>query len=781
MTSRPKSTGVRFAAVLPVLVLLGLVGWWVSSTRFDAPADPQRAAGDAAAGAVVPRETGAVERSPVSGTSDAATVGDAASTGRGSLHVRTITAADDAPLPGVGLRIESDDGTASAPRLVVSDERGEAAVDDLPNGLAHLISDRGVEVDCTIDAAKTTEVVIRIGAGIDVEGEVLDAAGAPLPHASIVVGTRGSTRFGQIVGRADAAGHFVVRDLPPRMVYVGAVHPEHFPSTMEPLPDEVPKVQPMYVVLRMRGPGAVVLGSVVGEDGAPIAEAEVRIGGTYGEAELRISRERFVGGWAPVVVRSDAHGEFRVDGLPTGPVEFLVHAGGGAPLSRMVELVASPINRVELRLAPGTTVRGRVVDEQQRALAGVQVRVRAFDPWQDVEAVTGSDGRFALWGCEPARLCVELRKAGYAAEHVDVVETAEPLSVVMRAERKLRGRLLDPRGGALAAWTVRPPVGRGVRSGSDGGFELIAEDEATLTVWPPGIFVAVAPVPEHDPRGLVLRVPAASMPTASLSGRLLADDDSAVPGTSVVLELEGEFAASKDPDPEDGSFLFEGLVPGEYALRISDRAGRVPPRVLAETVRVATAQRRDLGVIRAVPRPQPGRLHVEMRRRDGVPVEHARGEIFEEPSSRKLTTLLLSAQDGRVQSLLPGAYRLVFASTNASWAVRPFTIRSGEETLVELELEPATRRSMFLPWPMPADLPRSGAVHCAIFDAGGRLATEETFAAADLPTRFVPTLAVSAYRLELRCADGRRYQGRFRVDDLARSQEPIVVGVDAIR
>jgi RNA polymerase sigma-70 factor (ECF subfamily) len=123
---------------------------------------------------------------------------------RAALALEQIPASADAAASGLLVHVRWADGTpASDVGLILhpeDDPRGERAVLRLTTdagGLAHVASiaagrvrveaDRGGERTFVVAAQGRTEVVFDLAAGVDVEGTVLDTAGAPLAGAEVLL------------------------------------------------------------------------------------------------------------------------------------------------------------------------------------------------------------------------------------------------------------------------------------------------------------------------------------------------------------------------------------------------------------------------------------------------------------------------------------------------------------------------------------------------------------------------------------------------------------------
>jgi hypothetical protein len=86
------------------------------------------------------------------------------------------------------------------------------------------------------------------------------------------------------------------------------------------------------------------------------------------------------------LVKTDARGHFRFDGVPLGEMVLTVEANGYAPQWRHVKVgPEAESHAAEFRLNPGKAVRGRVVDSQGQPLPGASVVLDMWHVYSDVD------------------------------------------------------------------------------------------------------------------------------------------------------------------------------------------------------------------------------------------------------------------------------------------------------------------------------------------------------------------------------------------------------------
>ncbi len=147
------------------------------------------------------------------------------------------------------------------------------------------------------------------------------------------------------------------------------------------------------VVLKKKGRGIPIMGTVLDQEGRPIREASVR--GHTGAKLFQSGRRD--------TTTTDADGRFCLFRSKPSDVLIAVQASGYAPDVKRVSVQAG-MEPVTFRLGPGHTIRGRVVNKRGEPLPDVMIDVfgwRGYHPVLDLNLTTDSDGRFA-WTSAPS-------------------------------------------------------------------------------------------------------------------------------------------------------------------------------------------------------------------------------------------------------------------------------------------------------------------------------------------------------------------------------------------
>ncbi|MEZ6010053.1 MAG: carboxypeptidase-like regulatory domain-containing protein [Planctomycetota bacterium] len=248
----------------------------------------------------------------------------------------------------------------------------------------------------------------------------------------------------------------------------------------------------------------------------------------------------------------------------------------------------------EIRLTPGGSIAGRVVDRDGSGLGGMAVRAtvdRAEDVWWTryvghfgaPTAITDAEGRFRMAGLAQLAHTVSvdapggwLRPAPQSARPGDA-----PLEMLMERSHVLTGRVVDAQGegvaqaSVLVTWTTASGQSRqtGNSTGPDGTFALAAVGGGPLQVqvkasqagpWPYKLLTMTGVQPGSAE--LVLRLES----SIALSGVVVNADGTPARRGSVWVRGSGPRGSAQSSllrcDLE-GRFMASELEPGEYLLQ----------------------------------------------------------------------------------------------------------------------------------------------------------------------------------------------------------------------
>ncbi|HUB08563.1 MAG TPA: carboxypeptidase regulatory-like domain-containing protein [Myxococcales bacterium] len=198
--------------------------------------------------------------------------------------------------------------------------------------------------------------------------------------------------------------------------------------------------------------------------------------------------------------QSAALGAFRFDDLAPGDWTLAARSGAEIcdPVGPIPVAAGDDLRGIDLVLAPGVAVSGRILDLRKRSpIAGAQI-VLAAAP---ISATSDASGRYALPAIPAGRQQLLVQAAGYLPRKVAIDNPpgsrAAGLDVYLRAATRVEGQVVDASGSpapgaSLWVWRYRAagddsalsPLG--VETGADGSFAVEIE---------PGVLRLVARMP----------------------------------------------------------------------------------------------------------------------------------------------------------------------------------------------------------------------------------------------------------------------------------------------
>lgn len=598
---------VATAAVL-LVGLLAVVPLW--SSRPAPPPAMAPLAAPAVAGASLP----GAEAPPAAGvaatrTEVAASAGAAVASGA-SLTVRVLWKDEGAAAAGVPVLCR---GAADTGSFADTDAHGEVCFAELEAGVLELCLQDWQSESVTLAAGEHRLVQFQLDRGRRVRGIVLGVEGAPVPDATILVSSGGtSPQWRFPVARSDAQGRFSCAGLRTYSL-LGASHPDRGTSEFLMLMGDLGKVLPAEVALRLPAKGVELRGRVVDDLGRALPGAWVEIG-RFAARSRRDDDGRRWESPPPWLGTTAADGAFTAQALPLGEQPVLVYHRGLAPHRQVLQLDADvPMWTVVLQ--PGGALVGSVRDAAGNAIAGADVELEPYDHPRCCSQDTAADGTFRFEEVPAGEVTLKITAAGFPRQQRTITfhggET-QSVDAVLQVGAAIRGRLVDEQGLPLAAWWIGLAGGeRRDKTDRDGRFVLAdcgAGDNELVVRERTGFVPERLRLRQVQPQEAeqTFVVPAASAPSAQLRGRcvgpdgeLLADARLHVEQSGWPIRLDGDHCAA------DGSFEVGPLPPGSYRLLPQHAQFVFAP--VAATLR-ARGQL-DLGVLRGA---RPARLAVRL-------------------------------------------------------------------------------------------------------------------------------------------------------------------------
>ena len=465
------------------------------------------------------------------------------------------------------------------------------------------------------DPKAPVRVALVLAKGAAVRGVVVDGAGKPVGGARVVA-TAASEPFPVVDPRRDgvvsnADGTFELAALSAGTWRLTATHTTYGPTTSTPI--ALDGASPKTGVKLVLEPGGTITGVVTDASGAPVASANVRVV-VRGNVFWRAQRQAFSGG----------DGKFKLEGLPRRGVDVVAQAEHGASAIMPVDLEATAVKDVALKLDVTGEITGVVVDSAGQPLGDAQVFAEAepsgkpadISIWVvrgDQEAVTDQGGGFVLSGLPAGGYRVRASRSGASIDEQQlakfvVAHPGEKLRIVVPNQGKITGKVAFADGKIPTAFTVRLGNSYGTPFAStDGSFSLSAVAGAHGLVVDGPSFLAAKSREVVVKEGAPTDVGTITVePGRSISGRVLDERHNPVPGAKVAggkllsgggkeLYIPDESIDAKDTTTDaDGRFHLDGFSPGPLTIVAGTTTGRspsieIPPGTASATIDLVIA------------------------------------------------------------------------------------------------------------------------------------------------------------------------------------------------
>ncbi|MDH3522577.1 MAG: carboxypeptidase-like regulatory domain-containing protein [Acidobacteriota bacterium] len=471
-----------------------------------------------------------------------------------------------------------------------SDAEGEFALPHVPAGRFRLaIAAPGFALETLpgfeIAAGATAHDVgvVTLAEGVELRGRVVDPEGTPLAGAEVEVQEPRQAPAVLPGAPLEVAtgpdGAFAVPDRREgEFLDLTVSLPGYAARGLERV--EVPAAEDFTIVL---APAVTLRGRVVDPRGEAIPRARVEVvreggGGSFGGQVF----SRTAG-----AALSDESGRFEIADVEPGAVRVIASADDRLPKELGgIELVAGEEpDELEIELAPGAVVEGRVLGPDGAPQSGATVRLEGgVAIWRFAMASTDGDGRYRLSGVEPGhQVFVAGTEDGLrTSRELDVQAGANTLDLYLEAGVAVAGTVVDSDSAPVAgaAVTLSPSGAGGVSpprlAQSDAAGSFAIENVR------PGAYRVGAEHPEHaaaaleEPlevgdqpvAGLLLRLPDG----VELSGALLG----AAPRDLVSMHVlaVGERGVSREGRVEsDGTYAIARLAAGSWTVLATSATG----------------------------------------------------------------------------------------------------------------------------------------------------------------------------------------------------------------
>ena len=465
---------------------------------------------------------------------DSAIAGERREVAESELEL-TVLDARGRGLAHVGVEVEPLDG--SDPRLhrqfAVTDANGNARLPRRDGVPLRVVADRGAFAELDAAARRAT---LRVASGLRVLGRVVDLDGRALAGAGIWLGDVDGSRRGQVVAHSAEDGSFELREVPPK-ASLAALAAGHRRTAMTALP-RASSDDAVALELVAHPGGAQLRAFVATLDGVPLRGARVSVGHSVDGLSPQLGQGLLPAFPPPFEMRTDESGCVCVAGLEPGAHPLVVRATGFAPWSATLEVGALSEHSVDVRMAPGALVEGRVRDEAGEPLAGAQIAWSNGEPLATAYVTADARGAFRFDAAPAGRAWVAARAFDHGVVEVELELHAgerRELDLTLATLPRCSGRLIDDEGAPLVDFEMRllgrvasglAPEADDTRTDANGAFELavpggdLRRIEVRGAGWPEWLVVRREWLHVDVPR-LDIEIPRRVLPSAWLSGRLL--------------------------------------------------------------------------------------------------------------------------------------------------------------------------------------------------------------------------------------------------------------------
>lgn len=503
---------------------------------------------------------------------------------------------------GASVRVGIDPGRAWAGLqyglpATTSGARGTFHLPLLRPNVAYVLSAHhvgfGAARERIVAGAGGDEVVLRLELGRRATGRLLDLQERPIADGEVRLHPQSSDRRSRFrdddgghLAHSDAEGRFEVADLTAG-TYDLEAEADGFAPLAVPgvVVAEAPATELGDLLLAA---GAEIVGRVVDAAGEPVAEAAIYLQ-SRGSLPLRDLHRA-----TEPETHSAPDGSFRIVDRQPGESLGLAARREGYAMATAPAVVAGEAEAVEMVLRPLGTLRGRVVDEQGRAVAGAGVLARPSSdlPRRSGEkpTPTAADGSFTLAAVEPGAAAIEATAPGFQPAILDPVEVpaggeVSGLELVLEPAATVAGVVRTEDGEPVPRATVlsgepNPTIFpfQGVRrsrhsfaqTAADGTFSLdgLRPGAQRLVARHPGLGEAVRDVDLALGRN---RVDLVLVSGHEISGRVVDGTGSPVAGavleTRVIADHGARYGQPRVARSDgDGTFRLTGVADGRYEL-----------------------------------------------------------------------------------------------------------------------------------------------------------------------------------------------------------------------
>lgn len=593
----------------------------------------------------------------------------------------------------------------SPSKYYITDKEGNFSAERVPAGRVWIWLDRTWMRSAQITPNEKNEVTITIKPGIDVNGIVKLSDGSPAAGADICLWDAEQAGTTWKITNADENGNFKIKQLAISRAFAFATLKNLMPSPAKDLQGAAGTT--LNITLQLSSESQAVRGKVVDVAGATVAGARVMVARPNQYRDGRIEDGLLTISGLAADTMTDEKGFFTIIPASTGPLNLYIRAEGFGLHREAISEFNRARDPIKIILQRASTLAGTVRNSAGETMKDVnlQIGVASSDPGFFHET-TDAGGNYSIEAIpdEPFTIIAFTTDRG----RVTSTQRGVPGEVVrwdpvIASGLTVSGRVVDENGMPQPKCTIRASAmrleyrgeftGGETRTDTNGKFTIsnCPEEEITVTVYGPpnGAFPVKTVNRVLATAGeLIITIPGGTAATSAIRGKVLDSQNQPVLTADVRIQQAGKSGGlSGYLVKSDGTFEVSQIGAGKYYLSVNaPGVGIWNSPVHA----VAAGETWDLGVIRLE---KTGKAIIRPRESNGALLNNI-GLTRMKADNLFSESVRIDTSGNFVEELAPGKYQYLYHTWAPKFAsaarVLQVEVRSGEETVVELPILPAS-------------------------------------------------------------------------------------------
>ena len=697
---------IKSKVMLAAAVIVAFGAWMLAAGDVAPPTAPPVAAGgeqvdparagdagqpESVAGVVKPLQREAVA-AQIAGQTGAAT-------GSVLVHLRYH---DQSPAAGrmMSLRALGTDARFAGLRHR-TDAAGSVRYDDVPPGTMFVspVNHHGKRVE--IVAGEVAEVAIELSRGMTLQGKVVDTAKRPIAGALVETTMMAmSDAFPLAMAVSGSDGRFTIRAAH-KWCLVGARAEGYCACNVQLFLGQDGDTTECELVLG--DDGGSVAGVVVDAAGEPVRNAVVIVG----DGELSgIAGQEHMPPFA-ALSRTDADGKFFATGIAAGKQRVRSRMPGFALWTGECEVKPGEVEQIRITLSVGASVRGVVYDEHGGAVNGVDVRVGNWSDLGFVRARSADDGSFLMTGLPAGEVTIKADQDKLGRAQATITTEAGQTSIAalhLSLGFQLRGRVVDVDGNPVPnvrcecmADTSTEPWFERVKTDAQGLFVAAnCPEEGLVTIRVSGSGFERLLRHGIDPKAGVVQLQLQRSAPKSVRMTLTvltADGLPAKNATAYAARPTGGGTDGMETTDKHGHAELGPYPPGPWKVYVQHRDH---PFFISEPRDLAENETWDLGTVTLL---RGGTAVVARRGELDVDAQAEAEFVAMDLQLRHAASFSEGVSEPRSSMMAPGNYLLFARGPGIAAQAVPFTIRAGESTTVNVELQKGVEQAFTIVLP----------------------------------------------------------------------------------